>query len=214
MLTLTQTSWCIRVQLVISARSHDLPGSSPKGPDLPITARGNGTDTTGAAIGKGIILSTTAHMGRILELDTKQRMVRVQPGLNLKSLQETLHTHGLFLPSYPANYKYSTIGGAIANNAAGEKSQKYGSLRKWVDRLEVVLANGEVIQTGKINKKSLKNARVCRRSRVRYIGRSTASPTTTFRRSTNIMLIDLTSWLVIMSVTICWIVLPKTVRVI
>lgn len=126
-----------------------------KGHSLPITARGNGTDTTGAAIGKGIILSTTAHMGRILELDTKQRMVRVQPGLNLKSLQETLHTHGLFLPSYPANYKYSTIGGAIANNAAGEKSQKYGSLRKWVDRLEVVLANGEVIQTGKINKKEL-----------------------------------------------------------
>lgn len=126
-----------------------------KGHSLPITPRGNGTDTSGAAIGKGIILNMTAHMGRILELDTKQRMVRVQPGLNIKSLQETLHTHGLFLPAYPANYKYSTIGGAIANNAAGEKSQKYGSLRKWVDRLEVVLANGEVIQTGKINKKEL-----------------------------------------------------------
>ncbi|MFZ1811983.1 MAG: FAD-binding oxidoreductase, partial [Candidatus Saccharimonadales bacterium] len=126
-----------------------------KGHALTITPRGNGTDTTGAAIGKGIILNMTAHMGRILELDTKQRMVRVQPGLNFKSLQETLYTHGLFLPAYPANYKYSTIGGAIANNAAGEKSIKYGSLVKWVDKLEVVLANGEVIQTGKISKKEL-----------------------------------------------------------
>lgn len=126
-----------------------------KGHSLAITARGHGTDTSGAAIGKGIILSTTAHMSRILELDTKQKMVRVQPGLNLKSLQETLHTHGLFLPAYPANYRYATIGGAIANNAAGDKSFKYGSLDKWVDRLEVVLANGEVIQTGKISKKEL-----------------------------------------------------------
>lgn len=126
-----------------------------KGHAVPITPRGNGTDTSGAAIGKGIIMSMSAHMGRILELDTKQRMVRVQPGLNFKSLQETLYTHGLFLPAYPANYKYSTVGGAIANNAAGEKSIKYGSMLKWVDKLEVVLANGEVIQTGKISKKEL-----------------------------------------------------------
>lgn len=126
-----------------------------KGHTLPVTARGNGTDTSGAAIGKGVIVNTTAHMGKILELDTKQKLVRVQPGLNFKSLQETLHTHGLFLPAYPANYKYSTVGGAIANNAAGEKSFKYGSMVDWVEKLEVVLANGEVIQTGKISKKEL-----------------------------------------------------------
>lgn len=126
-----------------------------KGHVLPITPRGSGTDTNGSALGKGIILNTTAHMGKILELDTRQKLVRVQPGLNFRSLQETLHTHGLFLPAYPANYKYSTIGGAIANNAAGEKSLKYGSMREWVQKLEVVLANGEVIQTGKVSKKEL-----------------------------------------------------------
>lgn len=126
-----------------------------KGHVFPITPRGYGSDTSGAAIGKGIILNMAAHMGRILELDTKQRLVRVQPGLNFRSLQETLHTHGLFLPAYPANYKYSTIGGALANNASGEKSFKYGSMIDWVQKLEVVLANGEVIQTGKISKKEL-----------------------------------------------------------
>jgi len=126
-----------------------------RGHVLPITARGNGTDLTGAAIGKGIVLSIPAHLNKILELDTKQKLVRVQPGVNFKSLQETLHTHGLFLPPAPESYEYSTIGGAIANNASGRRSYKYGDMRLWVDRLEVVLANGEVIQTGPLSKKDL-----------------------------------------------------------
>lgn len=126
-----------------------------KGHVLPITARGGGTDLTGAAIGKGIIMSFPAHLNKILELDTKQRLVRVQPGVNFKSLQETLHTHGLFLPPFPASYQYSTIGGAIANNSGGEKSFRHGTIREWVEKLEVVLANGEVIQTGRISKKEL-----------------------------------------------------------
>ena len=124
-----------------------------KGHVLPITARGSGTDMNGAAIGRGIVMVFPAHLNRILELDTKQKLVRVQPGVNFKSLQETLHTHGLYLPAFPASYEYSTIGGAIANNASGIKSAKYGPMRAWVDRLEVVLANGEVIQTGQLSKK-------------------------------------------------------------
>lgn len=126
-----------------------------KGHALPITARGGGTDLSGAAIGKGIIMSFPAHLNKILELDTKQKLVRVQPGVNFKSLEETLHTHGLFLPPYPASFQYSTIGGAIANNSGGEKSFRHGTMREWVEKLEVVLANGEVIQTGRVSKKEL-----------------------------------------------------------
>ena len=126
-----------------------------KGHVMPMTARGSGTDQTGAAIGKGAVIVFPAHMNKILELDSKQKMVRVQPGLNFKSLEETLHTHGLFLPPYPSSYQYSTLGGAIANNTAGEKSLKYGQMRHWVDALEVVLANGEVIQTGRISKREV-----------------------------------------------------------
>ncbi len=126
-----------------------------KGHILPITARGSGTDQTGAAIGKGILVVFPAHCNKILELDTQQKLVRVQPGVNFESLQESLHTHGLFLPPFPASYKYSTIGGAIANNTAGEKSLKYGSMVKWVDKLEVVLANGELIQTGRLSRKDV-----------------------------------------------------------
>src|SRR6187551_428354 len=99
-----------------------------------------------------MIMAFPAHMNRLLELDTKQKLARVQPGINFRTFQEAMHTHGLFLPPYPASLDYSTIGGAIANNSAGEKSLKYGSMRKWVEKLEVVLANGEVIQTGRIAK--------------------------------------------------------------
>lgn len=126
-----------------------------KGHVMPITARGSGTDQSGAAIGKGIILVFPAHLHKILELDTQQKLVRVQPGVNFKSLQETLNTHGLFLPPFPASYTYSTIGGAIANNASGELSLKYGPMTEWVDKLEVVLANGELIQTGRLSKKAV-----------------------------------------------------------
>lgn len=126
-----------------------------KGHILPITARGSGTDQTGAALGKGIILVFPAHLNRVLELDSQQKLVRVQPGVNFMALQEILNTHGLFLPPFPASYKYSTIGGAIANNSAGEKSLKYGSMVQWVDKLEVVLANGELIQTGRLGRREV-----------------------------------------------------------
>lgn len=128
---------------------------SEKGHVLPVTPRGRGSDQSGGAIGKGIILVFPAHMNRLLELDTKQRLARVQPGLNYLALQQALHTHGLCLPPYPASIDYSTVGGSIAKNSSGEKSIKYGDTRKYVEGLEVVLADGELIQTSRLNKREL-----------------------------------------------------------
>ena len=126
-----------------------------KGHVLPITARGRGSDQTGAAIGKGVVMVFPAHMNRLLELDTKQRLARVQPGLNYLAFQEAVRTHGLFLPPYPSSIDYATIGGSIANNAAGEKTVKYGDTRKYIEGLEVVLADGELIQTSRLSKRDL-----------------------------------------------------------
>lgn len=126
-----------------------------RGRVIPITARGSGTDQSGAALGKGVLLVFPAHMNKILELDTKSGSVTVEPGLNYAKLQQTLHTHGRFLPPYPASIEYSTLGGAVANNAGGEKSIKYGTTGNYVDRLRVVLANGEVIETKRLSKREL-----------------------------------------------------------
>jgi FAD/FMN-containing dehydrogenase len=126
-----------------------------KGHVLPLTARGAGTDETGAAIGKGVIINTTAHMDQLLELDVKQKLVRVQPGVNAQSLHDALMVHGISVPSLPSSAAYSTIGGAVANNAGGPLSGKYGSTGDWVQQLEVVLANGDLLQTERLSKREL-----------------------------------------------------------
>lgn len=126
-----------------------------RGRVIPITARGMGTDQAGAAIGDGIIAVFPAHMHRILELDGKSGDVIVEPGINYGKLQQTLHTHGRFLPPYPSSMEYSTIGGAVANNASGEKTVKYGNTRNFVKSLRVVLANGEAIETRRLSKREL-----------------------------------------------------------
>jgi len=126
-----------------------------KGHVLPLTARGNGTDETGAAIGSGVIVSFPAHMNRIFEFDAKQKLVRLQPGVNARSLNDALMLHGVGVPAFPYSATSSTVGGAVANNASGPLSGKYGDMSRWVHQLEVVLANGDILQTGRISKREL-----------------------------------------------------------
>lgn len=124
-----------------------------RGRIIPVTARGAGTDQGGASLGAGIMMAFPAHMNRIIEFDSKTGVVVVEPGINYGKLQQTLHTHGRFLPPFPASYEYSTLGGAVANNASGEKTVKYGSTLDYVRSLRVVLANGEVIETYRLTKR-------------------------------------------------------------
>lgn len=126
-----------------------------RGKSVPITARGAGSDQAGGALGDGIVLAFPAHLNKLLELDTKKNMARVQPGINYRNFQDTIKTHGRFLPPYPSSIDFSTIGGAVANNAAGERTVKYGATREFVNGLQVVLANGELIETRRLSKREL-----------------------------------------------------------
>ena len=93
-----------------------------KGHKLPITVRGAGTDATGAAIGRGISLVTTAHMNRIFEYDTKQKLIRLQPGVTLTALEAALGLHGTGIMALAGSYPYGTVGGAIASAGRGTRS--------------------------------------------------------------------------------------------
>lgn len=126
-----------------------------RGRVVPITARGKGTDQAGASLGSGVMLVFPAHLNKLLELDSKTGVTVVEPGINYAKLQQALHTHGRFLPPFPASVEYSTVGGAVANNASGEKSVKYGSTRDYVKGVRAVLANGEVIETRRLSKREL-----------------------------------------------------------
>ncbi|MFI5240410.1 MAG: FAD-binding oxidoreductase [Candidatus Saccharimonadia bacterium] len=123
------------------------------GKQLSITPRGKGTDLGGGAIGSGLILSFPSHMNRMLKLE--KHSVTVQPGINYTTLQRILQSHGRYLPPYPSSQDVSTIGGAVANNAAGEKSLKYGSTRNFVRALSIVLSDGSIIETRRLNGREL-----------------------------------------------------------
>lgn len=124
-----------------------------KGVKIGITARGKGTDQAGGALGDGLMVVFPAHMNRLLKVD--KDVAVVQPGLLYRTFQDTLHSHGRFLPPYPSSIDFSSIGGAVANNACGEKTLKYGGTRDWVKSLEVVLADGSVINTRRLSKREL-----------------------------------------------------------
>ena len=124
------------VRLIQAVNAANL-GSEGK---ISITARGNGTDQGGGPINTGIIVDFMEHMNQILEIG--EDYVLVQPGCLYGRLQNELKSRGRFIPSYPASIEVSTIGGAVANNAAGEKTVKYGATRRYVESMQVVLADG------------------------------------------------------------------------
>ncbi|HSX01662.1 MAG TPA: FAD-binding oxidoreductase, partial [Candidatus Saccharimonas sp.] len=86
-----------------------------------------------------------------MERDT----VVVQPGLGFQLLQQSLQTMGRWLPPAPLSAAYSTIGGAVANDAGSEKSVKYGTIRRYVKGLRVVLSDGSLVETRRLSPREL-----------------------------------------------------------
>ncbi len=126
-----------------------------RGKIIPITIRGKGRDQTGASLGDGIVLSTTAHMNKIIQLDPKSGDVTVQVGANAGKLQQTLYTHGRYIPSFPVDDERVTVGGIIGNNDLVGEAYAYGPISELTHKLRVVLANGEIIETGRLSKREL-----------------------------------------------------------
>lgn len=126
-----------------------------KGHVLPITVRGAGTGVSGGALGDGVSIVTTAHMNRIYEYDSKQRLIRLQPGVTVTALEQALTLDEAGVPQLCGLYPYGTIGGAIGDGSSGQMSGKYGDLAQAIDKLEVILASGDVLQTGRISRKEL-----------------------------------------------------------
>lgn len=114
---------------------------------IPITPWGTGTSLEGNSIplGGGIVIDFL-RMNKILTVYPEDFQVDVQPGIPYKDMNAKLASQGLFFgPDPGAN---ASIGGMIANNASGTRTPGYGATKDNVLRLEVVLANGDIIHTG------------------------------------------------------------------
>jgi D-lactate dehydrogenase (cytochrome) len=106
---------------------------------LPIGAQ---SSLTGGATPAGDIVLSTEHL-RSLRL-AGERVVAAA-GVPLRELQDTLLSHGCWFPPAPT-FLGATVGGAIATNAAGAATFKYGAVRRWVNALTVVLATGDLLR--------------------------------------------------------------------
>ena len=122
--------------------------------DIPVsvTPWGSGLDEGGADLSSGLIVSTE-KLNRLLEIDTRERLVRVQAGITLKELNTALSVSGLTIPI--GGHGRETIGGLISNCPVDPYQRKYGGISKYVERIEVVLSNGEVLQTMRYRKYAL-----------------------------------------------------------
>ncbi|CAB4541153.1 MAG: FAD-binding protein [Actinobacteria bacterium] len=117
---------------------------------VPVVTRGAGSGLCGGANAvDGCVMLSLHRMNQVLEIDSANRMARVQPGVLNGDLKRAVAEHGLFYPPDPASYEISSIGGNVATNAGGLCCVRYGVTRDYVIGLEVVLASGEVIRTGR-----------------------------------------------------------------
>jgi len=122
----------------------------------PVVPRGAGTALTGASTaGAGAIVLDLSRMNRIRELRPDDGVAVVEPGVITADLDRAAAAHGLRYAPDPASLEISTIGGNIATNAGGLRCAKYGVTRDSVLGLDVVLADGRLVSTGRATLKGV-----------------------------------------------------------
>ena len=116
---------------------------------VPLVTRGSGTGLSGGSlpIDGGVVLVLTA-LDKILEVDTANLTMRVEPGVICQRVDQEAAKHGLFYPPDPGSQKISTIGGNVAENSGGLRGLKYGVTRDYVMGLGVVMPDGQQVWLG------------------------------------------------------------------
>ena len=116
---------------------------------VPVTAAGARTGLSGGALPvQGGIALSLRRMNRIVAIDTANHQAVVEPGVITEELSNAVAEHGLMYAVDPASRGTCTVGGNIAENSGGPRAVKYGVTKDWVLNLEVVLADGTVMETG------------------------------------------------------------------
>ncbi len=116
---------------------------------IPVTPRGAGSGLSGGAVPLygGIVLSVE-RMNTILEIDEKNMMVVVEPGVVTNEINTRIKDLGLFFAGYPMSLETCYVAGNVAENAGGGKAVKYGVTERYIMGLEVVTPTGEIVMFG------------------------------------------------------------------
>jgi|TARA_B110000116_G_C16786389_1_gene561104 glycolate oxidase len=117
--------------------------------NIPVTAAGARTGLSGGALAvNGGLALSLRRMNKILKIDEINHQAIVQPGVITEVLQNAVAEKNLFYAVDPASKGTCTLGGNLAENSGGPRAVKYGVTKDWVLNLEVVLADGSIIETG------------------------------------------------------------------
>lgn len=116
---------------------------------IPLTARGRGSGTAGAAVPQrhGLLLSTE-RMRNILRVEPDNRLMVVEPGVTNLEVQQEAARHGFFWAPDPTSNPFCSVGGNIACGTAGPRAVKYGTVRENTVGVKAVTGAGETIHTG------------------------------------------------------------------
>ncbi|MFJ7331380.1 FAD-binding oxidoreductase [Streptomyces cyaneofuscatus] len=117
---------------------------------VPVVPQGARTGLSGAAnASDGCIVLSLVRMDRILEISPVDRIAVVEPGVINAVLSRAVNEHGLYYPPDPSSWETCTIGGNIGTASGGLCCVKYGVTAEYVLGLEVVLADGRLLTTGR-----------------------------------------------------------------
>ncbi|HEV8399459.1 MAG TPA: FAD-binding oxidoreductase [Gemmatimonadales bacterium] len=108
----------------------------------PLIPRGAGSGMPGGNVGTGVIVDVSRGFTD-LTVDAKRRVARAGASVTWAQVAEAARVHGLRLPPDPSSGAFATSGGMVATNAAGPRSVRYGSVRQWVEALEILGVDGE-----------------------------------------------------------------------
>src|ERR1051326_6634803 len=127
----------------------------------PITGRGGGTSLAGQCCNASVIIDFTKYYNRVLEIDPKRRLVRVEPGIVLDEMLKKVRKRCLVFGPDPATHNHCAIGGMVGNNSCGVHSvmaEFYGGGARSSDNVrefEVLLYDGTILRVGKTDAASL-----------------------------------------------------------
>lgn len=113
--------------------------------NIPIIPRAAGTSLAGQVVGNGIVVDISKYMNNILEINSEEKWVKVQPGVVLDELNIYLKRYGLFFGPETASGSRCMLGGMFGNNSCGSHSILYGSTRDHILEANVILSDGSEI---------------------------------------------------------------------
>ncbi len=112
---------------------------------VPLVPRGAGSAMGGGNVGDGVVVDLTA-LPRRLQVDGPRRRARASASVTLAELNAEADLAGLRLPPDPSSGRWATLGGMLSTNAAGARTVRYGSVRRWVEAVELITADGQTVE--------------------------------------------------------------------